>query len=488
MNRARWLVASWPGRLALLLAAVTALRVWFAVAVELCPDEAYYWSWSLAPDWGYYDHGPLVAWLMWLGTALLGHGELGVRLGALAASLVTAVYVFRMTAAVSGKQATAFWTVVLLETSPLFASGAVIHTPDAALAAAWSVAAWYGLRALERRSIWPWLGMGMAVGVAILAKMTGFVFLAGLCLFLVACPAGRRRLFTPGPAATVLVALLVAAPHIVWNAGRHGGCFVFQWHHVTGGWRFRPWGLLEFLGGQAGVLGPLTFLGLLAFSVLGGGRRVRRSKSDVFLLWCLAVPLLVLCLPLALLSRVEANWPAVAYLTLLPGAAWSWRGGHFYPRRGQIWLSLAVSLALATTLAAHLQALHPFLPVQQRNDPTRRLRGWSELARTATQLAQDHQARLAAEGYGPVSELRFYTGEDVVYERNSTRRCQYDLWPPARSAADSILFLQPRSSHKVPRLCLSYQERWLLEGLNNSTARRREGDFNWWVCKKKKNR
>ena len=487
MRRAPWPL-SWPGRLALLLAAVTALRVWFAVSVDLCPDEAYYWTWSLVPDWGYYDHGPVVAWLMWLGTALLGTGELGVRLGALVASLITAVFVYRLAAATSGRQSTAFWTVVLLETSPLFATGAVIHTPDAALAAAWSAAAWYGLSALERRSIWPWLGMGLAVGVAIMAKATGFLFLVGLGVFLVACPAGRRRLFTPGPVSAVLVALLVATPHIVWNARTSGGSFSFQLQHLAGGWRFRPRGLLELLGGQAGVLGPLTFLGLVVFAVVGAGRRVRRSKSDVFLLWCLAVPLLVLCLLLSLLSKVEANWPAVAYLTLLPGAAWSWRGGHFYPRRGKIWLALAVALALATTIVAHLQALHPFLPLEQRHDPTRRLRGWAELARTAERQADAQRARLAAEGYGPVSELRFYTGREVAYQPSRTRRSQYDLWPAGQTSGHDILFLQPRGSQEVPRLCKSHDDRWLIEGLEKSSAGRREGDFNWWVCKKTRNR
>ena len=27
-------------------------------------DEAYYWQWAQHLDWGYYDHPPLVAWLI----------------------------------------------------------------------------------------------------------------------------------------------------------------------------------------------------------------------------------------------------------------------------------------------------------------------------------------------------------------------------------------------------------------------------------------
>ena len=46
--------------------------------VELSYDEAYYWIYSQFPSWGYYDHPPMVAWLISLGS-WLGHSELAVR-------------------------------------------------------------------------------------------------------------------------------------------------------------------------------------------------------------------------------------------------------------------------------------------------------------------------------------------------------------------------------------------------------------------------
>ena len=51
-----------------------------AAATPLAPDEAYYWVWSRALAPGYLDHPPMVAGWIWLGTALLGDGALGVRL------------------------------------------------------------------------------------------------------------------------------------------------------------------------------------------------------------------------------------------------------------------------------------------------------------------------------------------------------------------------------------------------------------------------
>lgn len=57
---------------------------WFALALphaawmELFNDEAYYWAYSLALDWGYFDHPPMIAVLTKLGSSLWHH-ELGVR-------------------------------------------------------------------------------------------------------------------------------------------------------------------------------------------------------------------------------------------------------------------------------------------------------------------------------------------------------------------------------------------------------------------------
>jgi pimeloyl-ACP methyl ester carboxylesterase len=47
----------------LTIAALTAIRLFVAAGSELFPQEAYYWTYSLHPAWGYYDHPPFVAWV-----------------------------------------------------------------------------------------------------------------------------------------------------------------------------------------------------------------------------------------------------------------------------------------------------------------------------------------------------------------------------------------------------------------------------------------
>ena len=327
----------YPLALAAWLVLTTLFRAWYAATVELSPDEAYYWTWSLSLAAGYYDHGPAVAWLIRAGTAIFGDCELGVRAGALVCSVVTTTMVYLITYDLVAKRKHAFWAAILASLCPLFSVGAVVHTPDAVLVAAWSIASWAGMRALRTDGITYWLGTGAAAGVAVLAKMTGLLFPFGFGIFLLTSKMGRTFLSRSGPVWALLAGAVLAAPNLLWNVVQSGGSFLFQFHHVTGGMAFAPHRALEFLGGQAGVLSPILWFGLILFMASAWRREIRYGRWDAFYLWCLSGPLFLLVLLIASVHKVEANWPAVAYLTALPGAAWAWRGGLWYPRRLRAW-------------------------------------------------------------------------------------------------------------------------------------------------------
>src|SRR3954462_14456399 len=68
------------GGTALTIAALLLLRLVAAAYTPLTFDEAYYWMWSKALAGGYYDHPPMVAAVIRLGTLIAGDTELGVRL------------------------------------------------------------------------------------------------------------------------------------------------------------------------------------------------------------------------------------------------------------------------------------------------------------------------------------------------------------------------------------------------------------------------
>jgi len=67
---------------AILLAAIlcmTAVRLWLAGGLGLTDDEAYYRLWALAPAMSYYDHPPMVGWMIAAGRWIVGDNPFGLR-------------------------------------------------------------------------------------------------------------------------------------------------------------------------------------------------------------------------------------------------------------------------------------------------------------------------------------------------------------------------------------------------------------------------
>src|SRR6195952_5847918 len=82
---------------ALTILALIALRLVSAAFTPLTFDEAYYWTWSKHLAGGYYDHPPMVALVIRLGTMIAGDTEFGVRLVSVLLGLPMSFAVYRAT-------------------------------------------------------------------------------------------------------------------------------------------------------------------------------------------------------------------------------------------------------------------------------------------------------------------------------------------------------------------------------------------------------
>ena len=65
---------SWLPTLLLIILSIFIFRVfsWNLANIDLAFDEAQYWTWSLAIDWGYYSKPPFLAWLIALNSSICG--------------------------------------------------------------------------------------------------------------------------------------------------------------------------------------------------------------------------------------------------------------------------------------------------------------------------------------------------------------------------------------------------------------------------------
>src|SRR6201988_929079 len=255
---------------ALVILALVALRLVAAAVTPLTFDEAYYWMWSKHLAGGYYDHPPMVALVIRLGTMIAGDTELGVRLVSVLLALPMSWAVFRAASILFGGVRVAATATILLNFTLMAAVGTVIVTPDAPLLVASSFVLFFLAKVLETgRGAW-WLAAGAAIGAALLSKYTALFFGPAILIWLVGVPEQRRWLASPWPYLGALVALAIFAPVILWNAEHQWVSFIKQ----IGRARiedFRPAFIAELIPTQVAVATPLVFiLGAMGLTELGG--------------------------------------------------------------------------------------------------------------------------------------------------------------------------------------------------------------------------
>ena len=213
----------------LTILALVALRLVAAAYTPLTFDEAYYWMWSKHLAGGYYDHPPMVALVIRLGTMIAGDTELGVRLVSILLALPMSWAVYRTAAILFGGHAAWLRPRPSCSMSTLMAAvGTMIVTPDAPLLVASSFVLFFLAKVLETgRGAW-WLAVGAAVGAALLSKYTALFFGPAILIWLVAVPKLRRWLISPWPYLGGIVALAIFSPVILWNADHQWVSFIKQ--------------------------------------------------------------------------------------------------------------------------------------------------------------------------------------------------------------------------------------------------------------------
>ncbi|WP_181592443.1 glycosyltransferase family 39 protein [Rhizobium tropici] len=296
---------------------VMLLRIAYIGDVDVLPQEAYYWNYSQHPAWGYLDHPPMVAWLIWIGTTVFGDNEFGVRIGATLCWAITAYFIFRLTDGLFGQMA-AFLSILLLSTLPFFFAIGSVTTPDAPLTAAWAGALYFLVRAVFYNRAMAWLGVGICIGLGMLSKYTIALLAPATLVFLLLHPASRKWLTSCWPYLGAVVAAVLFAPVIGWNATHEWASFEFQ---GSARWSFADTvfsthTLLLFI---AILLGPLGLL-LLGKAI----QRFRRTHDqatthgqEIFAAVFTFVPLIVFIF-FSLFHSVKLNWTGPVWLAMVP--------------------------------------------------------------------------------------------------------------------------------------------------------------------------
>ena len=396
---------------ALTVLALVLLRLVVSAITPLTFDEAYYWTWSKHLAGGYYDHPPMVAVVIRLGTWLAGDTELGVRLVSVLLALPMSWAVYRTAQILFGSDRVAATAAIFLNVTLMVAVGTMIVTPDAPLMVASAFVLYSLAKVLETgRGPW-WIAVGVAVGLALLSKYTALLFGAGILVWLIAVPRLRRWLVSPWPYLGGVVAFAVFSPVILWNQQHHWVSFIKQFG------RARVDGLtLRFIGEviptQFAFATPLIFiLGAMGLYVLS--RRDAGAWSARLLISMMFWPIMLYFMWHSLHSRVEGNWLGPVYPAFVIAAAAaahspSWRGRA--QRTAEFCRHWAAPVGVVMLLALVVQANTGILTGYRRDASVRSIGvGWSDLAREIDAVRVRTGATcVLAPDYGTTSWLIFY--------------------------------------------------------------------------------
>lgn len=292
----------------LLLAAIAslALRLWIAYGLPITGDEAYFYWWGVYPDWSYYDHPPMVGWLVALMLQFVGDATWALRLPAVLLPPALGALLWWTLKPLDRERAA--WAVLLFWLAPINWINSLITTDTPLIF--WSLLSVALLVRAERRArldgrAWALYALsGLFLGCAFLSKYFSVVLGLAYLVYFAAYRRERWRAFTllvlcalPGPAINIAWNMSHGWANIMFNVFNRNQDEAFAWRK------------------------PLTYLGMLLYlltpAVAWLGWKHRRSllqaaRHQRLMAVLVAVPLLFFAL-LSVKKVVGLHWVLAFY-------------------------------------------------------------------------------------------------------------------------------------------------------------------------------
>jgi hypothetical protein len=457
-----------------LVVAATVVRLVCLGSLPVGNGEAYYYSWSRFLDWSYYDHPPLVAWMVRVTTALVSSPS-AVHLGPILASGAFGLLFFRLAERLF-RPRTAFLALVIVTALPVFVFSSFALNPEAPLAPAW-VGFLIVVEGMRKRDGWhrPLLA-GALLGVAFLAKYTALLLVpAALIYFAVSAPA-RRWLRRPSLYAGGALAFVIALPVLFWNQAR--GWPSIRLHLVERASAALPVagenrinqlvvasssggaGLVESIGrvvvGQlisySPVLAPLLVMALVRIV-----RRARKDDRDLFLAafsWPVLLPLLA---AMTLFRDAEQHWTMMAMMPAAIAAGRyadeAWDRAKRLRTIGTVGIVVSAVVFVGCVVHTRTTAWLRLLPADHydpRADIVNELIGWDEIRPRVAQAANavPGQVVLASNHYSLCGRLLFETNDTPSVYCPTAKRSAFDFFGRHDPPADATVVLLTTDIHE----------------------------------------
>jgi 4-amino-4-deoxy-L-arabinose transferase-like glycosyltransferase len=281
------------------LALTLAFKFWLAQALPMTGDEAEFVMWGAYPDFGYFDHPPMVAWILAL-LLQLSRAEWVLRLPVIVLPALLSLAMLRYLRPADENKAYAAALAFLLVPANVWN---VLITTDTPLVLFSALSALCFAAALRRESQMLYAASGALLGLAFLSKY--FAALLGLAYlaFVLAQPAGRRS--WRGLATAFVGVLPFAALNAWWNYNHCWANLLFNVYNRNDDVGWLPQNPLLY---ALSILYMLCPVALYQFWRNRAGLRHKFAEPRTrFLMLAWVVPLGVF-VPLSLTKQIGLHW------------------------------------------------------------------------------------------------------------------------------------------------------------------------------------
>ncbi|MBN1300714.1 MAG: glycosyltransferase family 39 protein [Melioribacteraceae bacterium] len=439
-----------------ILLLIAFIKLLFIAAIPITPQEAYYWYYSTHPDLSYFDHPPLTAYSILIGTNIFGDNSLGVKFMAVIWWLLTNILLFKTI-----KKHLEYYNIPQ-ETGSIPAIGLILYNitvfgnlysitmvPDTPLIFFWLLT-FYSVQEAVRnnRKFW-WLVAGIALGFALLSKYSAIIITGSVLLFLVFDKESRKHLLSPYPYLALLLALLIFSPVIIWNHLNDWASFRFQFTERAQ--KAKPLQVKYFLQlviSQFFLLTPLV-LTLLITTTASWIKNFRSEKSHN-LVFYISLPVIIIFTAVSFKSLVKMNWLLPGYVVLI--IAVSAMKYYLFLRKSRIFKA-GIVISIIIVALGYLIMIVPNVPLGEGNTWS----GWRSAALSVGKYQEEFGGKdscfIFGNSYKSASLLKFYLNNSQdTYAENiiGNRALQFDYWGSTDSLVgkNAIYVFDDRKEYK----------------------------------------
>lgn len=286
-------------------------RLFLIATTTLIDDEAHYALWTKHLPFGFFDHGPGIAFFMKSTMLIFGDNGFGVRVGGIIGMIIISIFLYLFCKKHKDIN-TAIIIVILFNTVPFFASFALIVTIDTPMFFFLLLAVMAYYEAIYSNKKYFYLA-GALFGFALLSKEGSLLVGATIILFIVFSKERKTILCSKEFYLSFLMAFLVYSPFIIYNFQTD---FTFIQYALDR--QLQKQGSLkrtiELWLAQLALFSPLFFI-LFVYSIVSTFVNYFRKKETQNNLYFAIISLLpfIFLLQKSFKNKLEANWPLFMY-------------------------------------------------------------------------------------------------------------------------------------------------------------------------------